>query len=107
MERANSLIESEWPTASLTELRDHERMERAHLPDQINQPLFALIKARKALYDAKLSISAAKRWFGDKENVRERLDSISAAIEREHDRFPLTVLQGVDHRPRPSIMQHS
>lgn len=82
----------EWPTATQDLLADHEKLEATHGAEQVNQPLFALIKARKALTDARLALDRAAQFYAALPTVRDRLSSISAALKQEHERFPLHVI---------------
>lgn len=105
MEKANEFIAGDWPIASATELADHEKLEASYSPEQLNQPVFALIRARKALNDAIIAVSNASRKCSEKHNVRDRLVSIGSELKQQHARFPLTIVQNGGGHPRPSIGQ--
>lgn len=82
----------EWPVASQDLLADAAALESTHAPEQINQPLFALIRARKALNDARLSLMRASQLWASQPAVRDRLVSLAAEMTTAHDRFPLHVI---------------
>lgn len=104
MEHAQ-LIESEWPTVTATLLAGHEKLEQCYKPEEINQGIFALIKARKAIFDAHIAVHAAKKHFVDKPHVKERLSLIGNALMCEHDNMPLTVVDNGGGHERPPIMK--
>jgi len=93
-----------WPAVTASLLADHEALLRTHVPSEINQSLFALIRARKALGDARLALATARR-LAVRPEVKERLTELSLSLTSAHDRFPLTLLQNAPSstRARPKI----
>lgn len=96
--RDNEWQASEWPAVTLSLLADHERLASTHDAAQLNAPLFALIRARKALNDARLSLRAARLLHKGNQRLCDRLESISAALAIEGKRFPLSIV-GQGQRP--------
>ncbi len=90
--RDNEFQLAAWPVATASLLQDFERLESNHAPDQINQPLFALIRARKALGDARLAIHAARSKNVGNAAVFYRLNDLSHAIRQLQADFPLSVI---------------
>lgn len=97
--RDSDVQHADWPVATLALLADHERLAATHTPEQINQPLFALIRARKAINDARIMVNAAKVHSSD-ERVRERLTTLSRDLAVISERFPLTI---ADYGLRPAV----
>jgi len=90
--RHTEIQHTEWPPVTASLLQDHERLAATHDPSQINQPIFALVRARKALMDAILACRfAAKQWEA-KPEVRDRLLSIASEVRLSHSRFPLSII---------------
>ena len=82
----------EWPAVTTSLLADHERLDATHDPSQINQPLFALIRARKAIGDARLALHKARLLFKDNILVSDRLESIAAQLSEEMRRYPVSIV---------------
>ena len=80
-----------WPVATKSLLADHQKLEHNHEPAEINQPLFALIKARKAVNDAMIACAYARRLNSNLPKTVRRLDSLVRSLRTAHDRFPLSV----------------
>lgn len=98
-----SFTTSQFPVVTFSILADHEKLERCCNESEINQAVFSLIKARKAINDARLAVSAAKRRQ-TKQPAIDRLTEISNALTEAHDNFPLTILDNGGGHERPSIM---
>lgn len=92
--RDSEIAETEWPPVTRSILAEHERLEESHTHEQINQPLFALVRARKAVNDARLACLYARKLHLPEKSarLRDRLESISENIKLEMDRFPLTIV---------------
>ncbi len=73
-------------------LRDHERLSASHEPEQLNQAVFALIRARKAIGDARIAVAHARRLNAENKATEKRLETIGKRLEKEHARFPLLVM---------------
>ncbi len=94
---------AEWPVVTKSLLADSARL--GTLPaSEVNQPLLALMRARKAIADAMLSCQFSKRLNPTKPAVRERLDELTNELRELHARFPLTILENAQGRPRRHIM---
>jgi hypothetical protein len=102
MEKAE-LTPTDWPVVTRSLLADIERIAATHEESQVNQGVLALVRARKALMDARLAVINAKRLYPEKPELNERLESIASDLFAQHARFPLTVLVN-GSRPRPPIM---
>jgi hypothetical protein len=81
-----------WPVATASLLQDFERLEATHSPEEVNQPLFALIRARKALGDARLHCRWASKQHPANAPLQERLAAISSALANAIECFPLSIL---------------
>ncbi len=101
--RDSDVTDTPYPVVTRSLLADHEKLEAHHTPEQINQPLFALIKARKALSDAHIACNCAKRK-SESYAVTSRLNQIMAMLRSLHEEFPLTILENAPNRPRKHIM---
>lgn len=101
---ALALTDTGFPVASRSLLADHEVIERCHSEEEINQPLFALIKARKAINDARLCCRYARALNKDREKVVGRLEELAKELANMEPRFPLTILDNGGNKPRPPIM---
>lgn len=95
---------TEWPVVTASLLESHQKMIATYKPPELNQPIFALMRARKALHDALLSVQFARRLYDKGTPVAERLDSMITALKSEHVNFPLTMLENAQNRPRRHIM---
>ena len=93
--------EAEWPVATASLLQDFERLEATHSPSEVNQPLFALIRARKALGDARLRCRWASKQHPSNLPLQERLTAIASALANAIECFPLSILGQPLARPRP------
>lgn len=87
----NEWVDRPWPTVTPTLLADHEKLERTHTRAEINQAIFSLIKARKAISDARIFIHAASRANDDKLDVVKQLAAIKQLLNQAHEMFPLSV----------------
>lgn len=96
-------IDSPWPVTTASLLASIEGHAARYGTDTVNEGVLALVRARKAINDARLSCLAAARCEKLNGITRDRLCSIAAAIEGEHDRFPLTILANAGGRKRPPI----
>ncbi len=87
--RSTDIRELEWPntTASLMDIDYLDSLP----PEQVNQPISALIRARKALMDAALSCRAAAKNWTENAKVHERLLLLAHEVLEVHNRFPLQV----------------
>jgi hypothetical protein len=103
--RDSDITITPWPVVTRSLLADHDKLAASHDPSQINQPLFALIRARKAIGDARLACLFAKRLYvhADKPELLERLTQVAAALEAVHTAFPLTILENAKNHPRRHI----
>lgn len=95
-QRNHNVIGRPFPVATRDMLADALHLTTTHTADQINQPLLALILARKAINDARLACSAAKRqWPGDSLSataVRDRLDEIMETLRETMEQVPLSIV---------------
>jgi hypothetical protein len=90
--RENEWASHPWPTATHSLLQDYIHLETNHSIDEINQPLFSLIKARKAINDAFIACSAARRLNTRNPKVSKRLQSLSRKLSKLHTDFPLSLI---------------
>lgn len=101
--RDSDVTVSDWPVTTRALLADYKKLS-AMPEDQVNQPLLALIKARKAIMDARLACQHARRFYKTKESVYSRLLEFSGTLEVMHNAFPLTLLENAKNHPRRHIM---
>lgn len=104
---ALNITDTGYPAASRSLLADYQMLEKHHGEHEINQPLFALIQARKAINDARLCCRYARGLNKDKEKVVERLEELAKELAAMEPRFPLTILDNGGNKPRPPIMGKS
>lgn len=100
---AASFTTSLFPVVTFSILADHEKLERCYDPSEVNQSVFTLIKARKAINDARLAVLTAKRRQ-TKQPTIDRLTEIYETLTQAHNNFPLTILDNGGGHQRPSIM---
>lgn len=105
--RDSDITDTPYPVVTKSLLADHEKLEASHDPSQVNQPLFALIKARKALNDARLMCQYAKRFQDAEKTDRgeataKRLSEIVLMLASID--FPITILENAKNHPRRHIM---
>lgn len=89
--RDSDVMTTDWPIATKDLLRDFQRLEASHRQDELRRDIFSLIAARKALGDARIAVSAAKRFQKDAAVIR-RLDELLVSLAAELEDFPLTVV---------------
>lgn len=87
----DSVVETEWPGCTELFLADVEKLS-ALPPEQVHQPLLTLVRARKAIGDAIIACSHARRLYPESKAVQDRLESIAATLREEQKRFPLTFI---------------
>jgi hypothetical protein len=102
--RDSDITESPWPCVTKSLLADHEKLEASHTPEQINQGVFALIRARKAVHDALLSVCFCQRLHREDGATHGRLAALAERLTACHADFPLTILENAKNRPRRHIM---
>jgi len=102
--RDSDVTESPWPVVTKSLLADHEKLEASHEPDQINQGVFSLIRARKAINDALLAVQFCKRLHKEDSATFGRLIALTERLGECHKDFPLTILENAKNRPRRHIM---
>lgn len=102
--RDSDITETPFPVVTKSLLADHEKLEASHAPDQINQGVFALIRARKAINDALLAVQFSKRIYKEDSATNSRLAALAERLAECHKDFPLTILENAQNRPRRHIM---
>lgn len=104
MEHA-TYTDTQWPVVTRSLLADMERIAAAHEESQVNQGVLALVRARKAIHDAVLSLRAAERQYVNNSPVKDRLERVRWDMLKAHDTLPLTILDNGGGHPRPKIMK--
>ncbi len=102
--RDSDVTVTPFPVVTRSLLADHEKLARSHTPEQVNQPLFALIRARKALNDARLACQAARALNASNDAVVLHLSAFMQTLGEMNERFPLTILENAPNRPRRHIL---
>lgn len=88
--RDSDIGKEEWPIITRGVLESILAIEVNHKPEEINQELMWLARARKAINDAICCTHRAIR-IQSKEKVRDRLEELVKKLDDAYDVFPLTV----------------
>lgn len=104
MEHA-TITPTEWPATTESILASIESCAARDGEATVNEGILCLVRARKALNDARLACLFARRFHAGRIDVRQRLESIAAQLKLEHNRFPLTILDNGGGHERPPIFQ--
>ena len=83
---------TDWPRTTRSILEYMGSLPPDSAPGDCNLQVLALVRARKAIMDARLACrSAAKEWREKHPAVAERLEELSVSMLEAHNRFPLDV----------------
>lgn len=91
--RDTDVITTRWPSTTPSLLAKHEVLAATHAPEELNEPLFALMRARKTLNDTRIAFALVRRLHaGKRPDVAERISELSLTLAKVADDFPLSIV---------------